>query len=338
MRAVIVLAGLAACSSTPPSAPPPSSALVTVEPVSRGSFPDRIAIVGTAAPAPAGLRTLSILQPGEVTQLFVGVGTTVRQGQSLVTIGVAPDALSGFQQAQTALQTATGQRATTAQLLTQQLATRDQLAVADKAVADATTVLAALRRAGGGTPVRRLTAPLDGVVTAVGVAPGDRPALGTALVSLARRGTIVVPAGIDPALRGRLHVGQPVTVTRIDGGPPIAARLAPIDGALNPRTRLVDLQIACPPGSVLPGEAVRAAITVGTATGWIVPHRAVVTAGGRPRVFQAVGGIAHSVPVVVRLAGDATDIVDGALDPRRPLIVDGAYQVVDGAAVRRTAR
>ena len=65
-----------------------------------------------------------------------------------------------------------------------------------------------------------------------------------------------------------------------------------------------------------------------------MPHAAVVTAGGRPRVFQIRDGKAKAVPVAVRLSSDAGDVVDGALSPRLPLIVAGAYQVTDGDAVR----
>jgi hypothetical protein len=51
-------------------------------------------------------------------------------------------------------------------------------------------------------------------------------------------------------------------------------------------------------------------------------------------IFQIQGGKAKAVPVAVKLASDAGDVVDGALSPRRPLIVAGAYQVNDGDAVR----
>ena len=69
-----------------------------------------------------------------------------------------------------------------------------------------------------------------------------------------------------------------------------------------------------------------------------MPHKAVVTAGGPSRVFQIIGGKAQSVPVQVLLSSDKGDVVQGKLDASRPLIVDGAYQVDDGGAVRRSNR
>ena len=333
---IIMLAvAVAGCSSETPPPPATPSVLVSVAVPQRGSLPDRIMLYGTAAPTPAGIQALSILQPGRVTAVTVVAGAMVRRGQPLVTIGVSPDTIATFRQAQTALSVASAQRATTAQLLTQQLATRDQLAQADKAVADATAVLDAQRAAGGGAASRTLVAPFDGIATAVTAVPGDRPVAGAALVTVARRGAAVVTAGVDPALRARLHVGQPAQLIRVGGGAPVTGRIAQVGGVLNPRTRLVDLQFAYPAGAILPGEAVQVGVDVVTVAGWIVPHRAVVTADGAAHVFQVAGGKAVGVAVAVRLAGAIDDVVDGPIDPARPLIVDGAYQVGNGDAVHR---
>ena len=295
-------------------------------------------LYGTAAPTPAGSQTLSVLQPGQITAVDVVAGAAVRHGQSLVTVALAPDAIASFRQAQTALAVAKEQRATTAQLLTQQLATRDQLAQADKAVADATAIIDAQRASGGGAASRTLVAPFDGIATSVTAVPGDRPTAGAALVTIARRGAEVVTAGVDPALRPRLRIGQPVVLTRVGGGAVVTGRVAQVDGVLNPRTRLLDLQVSYADGAILPGEAVQVGVDVGTVTGWIVPHRAVITANGPAHIFQVVGGKAHSVSVTLRLAGGADDVIDGAIDATKPVIVDGAYQVGDGDAVHWTAR
>ncbi|WP_226341926.1 hypothetical protein [Sphingomonas sp. NIC1] len=99
-------------------------------------------------------------------------------------------------------------------------------------------------------------------------------------------------------------------------------------------TKMVDVDLSFPAGALLPGEPMQVDIRTGEVGGWVVPHAAVVTAGGRPRIFQIRGGKAKAVPVVVRLSSDAGDVVDGALSPRLPLIVAGAYQVTDGDAVR----
>jgi hypothetical protein len=108
-----------------------------------------------------------------------------------------------------------------------------------------------------------------------------------------------------------------------------------VGGALNAQTRLVDVDIGFPSGALLPGEAMQVAIETGQVAGWVVPHQAVVTAGGPARVFQILAGKAKAVPVRIVLSSDKGDVVDGNLDPAKPLIVAGAYQVNDGDAVHR---
>jgi RND family efflux transporter MFP subunit len=336
--AILPVTLLAGCGTATPAPAPTPSVAVGVQKLAQGSAPEWLIAYGSAVPSVNGTQTLSVPQPGQVTGLAVTPGAAVRAGQTLVVFATAPSTVSGYQQALTTLTAARKQRGTTAQLLAQQLATQDQLTQANKAVADAQGALVALRSEGAGQPVRRLVAPFDGVVTVVSVAQGDRTQPGAPLVTVARSGGIVATIGLDPASIGRLQVGQPARILRLNGGPPVAGRVARVDSVLNPRTRLIDTDLAFPAGALLPNEAVRGEIAVGRVSGWLVPHRAVVTAGGPARVFQIAGGKAHAVRVTIRLAGDTVDVVDGAADPNRSLIVDGAYQVQDGDAVRIGSR
>lgn len=297
-----------------------------------------LAAYGSAVPAATATRTLSVPQPGQVTRLMVTTGTTVRSGQPLVTFTATPTSVSSFTQAETALASAQRQRATTAQLLGQQLATRDQLAQTDKAVADATAALNALRAEGAGAAVRTLVAPFNGTVTAIPVTQGDRVQPGAPLITVARAGGIVVTAGIDPAQRTRVHVDAPTTLTRLTGGAPLHGRVVRVDSVLNPKTRQVDVDLSFPTGAILPGEALQVGIRVGEVRGWLVPHRAVVTATGSPHIFQIAGGKAIAVMVTDALATPEQDIVQGPLDAAKPLIVDGAYQVEAGDAVHVDGR
>jgi RND family efflux transporter MFP subunit len=339
MRAALAagaLLTLAACGGTPTPAPTPTpSVQVSVTRARQGSLPSVVTAYGSVAPSVNGTLSFSEPQPGQVTRLMVAPGSTVRAGQALATFVIAPAARSTYNQAASALTTAQKQRGTTAQLLTQQLATRDQLVQADKAVSDAQTALAALRAEGAGSASHTIVAPFAGVVTAVTVAQGDRTQPGAAILTVARTGGIVVTVGIDPALRSELAIGQTATLKRLAGGGTLAGRVIRIDGALNPTSRLVDVDLNFPAGTLLPGEAMQVAIETGQVDGWIVPHAAVVTAGGRARMFQVVSGKAQAVPITLRLSSDKGDVVDGALVANRPLIVDGAYQVSDGDAVRQ---
>nr|WP_208413614.1 efflux RND transporter periplasmic adaptor subunit [Sphingomonas leidyi] len=329
---------LAACGGGRPDDRAEPSALVTVVRPVQGSLPMLVEAYGTAAAAGNGQQTISISQPGQVLRLLVTAGVAVRSGQPLLVFAVAPTARSAYAQAADAVKAATSQRDSTAQLLGQQLATRDQLAQAEKALADARAQLAALRAEGAGSGTITFRAPFDGVVATVPVAAGDRTQPGAALATVARSGAMVITTGVDPAQRDRIRVGAEARLTRMEGGGTVTGHVVRVDSILNPVTRQVDVDIAYPAGSFLAGEAVRVATVTGEAHGWIVPHKAVAfDANGKAMLFQIAGGKARAVPVQLLASTPERDVVSGPVAPGQPLILDGAYQVADGDAVRTSA-
>lgn len=337
MRRVAVLftaVMLAACSGASPTPTDTPSVLVSVVRPQRGALPSTLVAYGSTGPSLTGTQTLTEPQAGQVVSLAVSPGASVRAGQMLATFAIAPAARATYQQAVAALAAARKQAATTAQLLTQQLATQDQLTQATKAVTDAETALAALQADGAGRASHSIVAPFDGIITAVTAGEGVRTTAGAPILTIARAGGMIVTVGVDPAQRGAIAAGQPATLVRLSGGENLAGRVVRVDGALNPLTRLVDVDLGFPTGTLLSGEGVRADIETGRVQGWVVPHSSVVTANGPARVFQVVGGKAKAVPVRLAVSSDKGDVVDGPIDPRRPLIVAGAYQVADGDAVR----
>ncbi len=320
--------------AAPAQADAPPSVAVRTGPAQRGVAPDNVVAYGTARPAIDGGLTLSLQQEGRVNALAVTPGEAVHSGDTLMSFGVSAAAASTYQQAVTASALARTQRAHAAQLLAQQLATRDQLAQADKAVADAQAALDALRRQGAGQPVQTLTAPFDGIVASIAVAQGDRLQPSAPLMVLTRLDGLVVTVGFDPADRARLRQGLPATLQRLGGGASLAGAVLRIDGMLNPKTRLIDADISVPPSSIIAGEAYRATITVGQVEGWRVPHDAVLTDDEGAFLFQVDAGKAARVAVgIVGRDGDQ-DIVQGKLDPQRPVVIEGGPQLSDGAAVR----
>ena len=310
------------------------SVLVQTQQPRTGSLPDLITAYGSAAPAGNASLALSLQQDGFVSALLVTPGEAVKAGQDLIDFTPSASATSAYQQAVSALAVAQEQRDHAARLLAQQLATRDQLAQADKAVSDAQASLDALRREGAGAASQRMKAPFDGVVATVAVAQGDHVQPGAVLMTLARADGLVVTVGVEPEARAKVRPGDDVALTALSGGGAIAGRVQRIDAILNPKTRQIDVDVAVPVNSTIAGEAFRANITTGQLTGWLVPHDAVLNDDKGAYVFQVAGGKAARVRVRW-LGGDgAQDVVDGPIDPSRPLVTSGNYQLDDGAAVR----
>ena len=311
----------------------PSVAVQTETPRS-GALPDLITAYGSAAPALDANMSLSVQQNGRVLAITVTPGETVRAGERLLDFGASPAAVATYQQAVTALSVAKTERAHVAQLLAQQLATRDQLAQADKAVADAEAALNALRREEGDRSTQTLTAPFDGIVASIPVAQGDRVQAGGTLLTLTRLDGLVVTVGIDPSDRNHVRPGQQAHLVPLGPGREFDGRVLRVDGVLDPKTRLIDADIAVPPGSVISGTAYRADITVGRLEGWIVPHDAVLTDNKGAYVFQVAGKTASRVNVTVAGSAGSKDVIQGPIDPRHLLVVEGNYELSDHAMVR----
>jgi RND family efflux transporter MFP subunit len=314
---------------------PPSVAVQTEKPHA-GVVPDLLIAYGSAAPALDGGMTLSFQQDGRVLAIHVTPGETVRSGDRLLEFGASAAAVSAYQQAVSGLTAARQQRNHAAQLLGQQLATRDQLAQTDKAVADAQATLDALQREGSDRPLQTLTAPFDGIIATIPVAQGDRVQPGATVMTITRLDGLVVTVGIEPGARTRVRPGEAVHLTPLSEGPPLEGHIVRVDGMLNPKTRLLDADVSVPSGSVMSGTPYQADITVGEIKGWIVPHDAVLTDAKGAYLFQVAGSTATRVDVKVAGTAEADDIVQGALDPQRPIVVQGNYQLSDNASVRMT--
>jgi RND family efflux transporter MFP subunit len=327
------LSATAGCGKPAPPAPTPS-VLVRTQPATQGAVPDTVTVYGAAAPASGSLQTLSLDQPAQVDAILVAPGAMVKAGQRLLAYSLDPVAVSAYRQAQAALELAQAQQAHAGALFAQQLATRDQVAQAETAVHAAQAALAALTQQGAGVGSGGVAAPFDGVVVSIPVAAGDQTAAGAALVTVARGSGLVITAGFDPGVAARLRAGQPAAVQSLSGGSTLPGHVLRVAGALNPRTRLVDADIGVTSGGLILGDAFRATVTVGQVAGWIAPHASVLNDGQRDYVFQVAAGRARRVNVsLIRSTGDV-DLLQGPLDPRLPLVAEGAYQLEDGAQVR----
>jgi RND family efflux transporter MFP subunit len=334
-RLLFVCVLAASITIAPAFADDTASVAVQVEQPHQGTVPDLVTAYGSAMPALNGGMTLSFQQEGRVLALDVTPGETVRAGTPLLEFGASATAVSAYQQAISGLAAARQEREHIAALLTQQLATRDQLAQADKVVADAQATLDAFRREGADRSHQILTAPFDGVIATIPVAQGDRVQAGTSLMTITRFDGLVVTVGVDPEFRSRVHAGDSVELTSLLSGKRLEGQILRIDGALNPKTRLLDTDLSVPSGAVVSGEAFKADITIGQLTGWIVPHEAIlIDDNWAAHLFQVEGTTASRVDVKVVGRSGADDVVEGSLNPKLPIVIQGNYQLSDKGKVR----
>lgn len=313
-----------------------ASVLVKTTMPVRGELPRLVTSYGLAAPAPDAVTSISVQYDGQVAELTVVPGQTVRAGDKLIRVKASAAMLAAFDQARTALRLAQAELAHITQMRGQQLATRDQVAQAEKAETDARTQVDTLKRQGVDASAEPVRAPVDGTVRSVAVAQGDRIQANTTLLTLVRADGIVLTVGIEPADRALVNPGQAVTMTTMpDDGPPIPGQVQAVGGQVDSTARLVPVRIVRTDGqTLLDGQNLRATIAVQQVSGWKLPRSALLTDDQGEHVFQDEGGKAKRINVHILVDAGDTVLVDGALQADRKLVIDGAYQLSDGMAVR----
>lgn len=326
-----------------PSGDAEGVALVTTAMPVQRRFHDSVQAWGSAVPDPHHARTISLAHGGQVVALKVSAEQTVKRGDVLLTVAPDPAARSAWQQAQSALALAGSELQRTEQMAAQHLATQSQVATARKALSDAQSALQAQQALGGGTAREAVTAPDDGVVVAVPVALGDRFAANAPLLDFMPAHALLAQLGVQPDAGAQLHAGMPVELHSVYGDTQsFAGKLTMVGSAIDPQTHLLPMQaeIDANAGTTLvAGAALAATIQGDDYTAWAVPRTAVLDDGaahdaGGDYLFQLDHGKAHRVDVRLRQPeGDVVGVL-GKLDAKLPVIVQGAYEVDDGAAVR----
>jgi RND family efflux transporter MFP subunit len=310
-------------------------ALVDAQLPKRGSIADTVYGYGSAAPSSGSTLTASFQRDGRVSDINVQVGDRFRKGDVLLDFGASPAAVVAYEQAKTTLTLAKNSLARANQLFKLQLATRDQIDTAEKSVSDAQSTIAMYEQQGSTQTSELLTAPFDGVVTAISVAKGDRITAGAPLMTLSRTDQVVLSVGVEATDIDKLKPGLPVRLTSLLAGRrPIEGRVRGVGAAIDPKTRLVPVTIDIPPGSALSGEGFKAGFVVGELQGWVIPRDAVGIDNNGAFVFQIADGHAKRVDVNVVGSAQDTSVIDGPIDPALEIVLSGNYQLADGDAVR----
>ena len=312
------------------------SVLIQTQAAQQGSLPVTVTAYGSVVPARGALTTLSAPRAGLVQSVDVVAGQLVRKGQILYRYATDPATRAAWLQARSALAYARQEVVRTRRMQSEGLATQGQVAAALKAEQDAQAALAAQRALGANQASEALRAPYDGVVTQLSATPGDRLQPGAPILALARTGRYAVHLGIEPEDALQLRPGMAVTLRSVFGDmPPIRARIASIQGLVDPQTRLVNATVDLPAArGLLPGMQVTARIVLRDERGWQVPRQAVLQDGAGRYLFQVSGGHARRIAVQELAQGGTQAIVRGALAPNLPVVVLGNYELKDGMAVR----
>jgi membrane fusion protein, multidrug efflux system len=310
------------------------SVLVQLAKLQRGSLPQTITAYGTVQADPSARQTVMAPLSAVVRQIYIRTGEEVAAGAPLIRLGPTPQAAATYARAQSALRAATELVDRTRTMLGQHLATAQQLADAIKAQADARATLSELEAEGAGG-AQILRAPFSAIVAVISTSPGAIVAQGAALLDLDRPDALVLELGVVPEQANEIQSGNAVNIVALGAKDPVPGKVVLRGRLIDPRTGLVPVDVALPPGRFLAGQMAGAEIVIGEAQGYVVPHEAIlVNDSGSPYLVQAVDMIAKKVPIRVLATAGALDVVDGQLDPEWPVVLAGNYQLSDGMRVR----
>src|SRR6202051_1542063 len=240
------------------------AAAVKVQDPKRGSIPDLVYAYGTATPTSSATVTESFQRDGRISEIFVEVGDQLKSGYKLLALGASPAATVAYEQAKTTKALAERSLGRQQQLLKQQLTTRDQVETAEKAVSDAQLTLDMFEKIGSIKPSEILTAPFDGVVSAIAVSKGDRISAGAPLMTLSRTDQVILSVGVEPSALAKIKPDLPVHLpSLLPGRKPADGKVKRIGAAIDMKTRQVPVIVEIPQGVALAGENFKAAIEVG---------------------------------------------------------------------------
>jgi membrane fusion protein (multidrug efflux system) len=311
------------------------AAAVKVQDPKRGSIPDMVIAYGTATPTSSATVTASFQRDGQVSEIFVEVGDQFKMGDPLLDFGASPAAVVAYEQAKTTKALAERSFARQQQLLKQQLTTRDQVDTAEKAVSDAQLTLDMFEKIGSVKPSEILTAPFDGVVSAIAVSKGDRISAGAPLMTLSRTDQVILSVGVEPSALSKVKPDLPVHLTSLlPGRKPSDGKVKRVGAAIDMKTRQVPVIIELPPGVALAGENFKAGIEVGKFQGWVVPRDSVGSNAKGTFVYQIDDMHAKRIYVNVLGSVGKNSVIEGDIDSQKEIVLSGNYQLEDGAAVR----
>jgi multidrug efflux system membrane fusion protein len=358
LAVLALLAPLAACSPAP--APTPAVPAVFVSPVRNDVGGVQRMLHGSVRPrieAEVGFRV-----GGKVTQRLVELGQSVRAGQALARIDptdyqLAVQAAADQQRAaevdavQAASDAARFARLTADGSVGAADAER-QRARADAAAARLAQARRQLELARNRVGYAVLTAPFDGVVTAVRFETGQTVGDTQSVLSLARPDALEVVVDIPESLVAELKSWEasavPGTAAGASQAQPVPLRLRELAPSANPATRTTRARYA--PVASSEDLALRMGMTAevrltqaGTARGAELPVGALLVTGATPgndgavwRVDPQTGALTNQP---VRLLSQTTDHVRVAGLPDEALVVTvGAQKLDAGMTVRPVSR
>lgn len=337
-----VLLALAACGDDPAPGATPSLTVSLATPTTREVVREVVASGTVAAWEEVAVGVeLSGLR---VSSVEVEVGSVVSAGDVLLRLddrtlaSQLAQSQAQVHEAETNLETARRKAARVRELADAQMVSlqdaEEAEAARDNAQARLTTAIASRDAARVQRDFTVVRAPVDGVVSARSVQPGQVVGAGGELLRLIRDGRLEWRAELAEADLLRVDPGTPVQMDTPAG--PVTGTVRRVSPALDVQRRTGTVYADLPdPGPLRAGMFAEGRIAVGRARALLVPREAVVYRDGRAHVFtvDGEGRVRERAVQAGSAQGDQVEI-RGGLDAAEQVVARGAGFLGDGDLVR----
>jgi len=312
-----------------PATPPAEIRAVPVVRAERSLQATRTEVVGSVRAVREA--TIVPLLSGTITEVRVGIGTSVRAGEVLVRLS-AREVDARLEQARVRSVLANRERERSVALKENGVISGAQY---DAAISQWDFAQASQKEAASVADWTTLRAPFSGVITAKLVNAGDTALPGQRLLILEGQGNFRFEARVPESAGRNLRVSDRVPVHLAEMQHELTGTIAEIQPAADDatRTRLVKIDLPSTAATVRSGEFGRASFTTGESLAVTVPAAAVARRGQLETVFVVDSGVAHLRLVRIgREQEGRTEIFAGLSGGEAVALIAGA-ELTDGQRV-----
>ncbi len=325
-------------ATIPPAGGDTPSVLIRTAPVVQKTWSSLLTAYGELAPDPDRVVSLSLSHAGLIDRVWVRPGQRVTRGDALLEVVTAPDARMQYLQARSGVDYAQREYQRLQRMLSDQLATQAQLDAASRNLQDAKSTLDSLSKRGMDVARETLRAPIDGIITRLDIAQGQRVQSDTTAMLIADDQHLIARLGVEPEELGALQTGTRITIDPVFiPGISVDSQVRNVHAMIDPDTHLVEVLAPIPAerdDRLVLGSRIRARFHPAPHPALVVPRSAVLTDTQDSFVYVVTAGKARRVNVQTGPEqGDEIEIT-GPLQAGDSVVVSGNYELTDGMAVR----
>jgi RND family efflux transporter MFP subunit len=305
---------------------------VVIETAGMASVNDRISAIGDGQAVNSVMVTP--YSAGNVDAVLVRSGQVVEAGDVIVELDAAEQTIAverarlSLEDAETTLERYRTLRASSASSIAAVEITTAELAVQ--------TARLQLREAELNLQRRSVIAPLGGVVGIVAINPGDYLTTSTEVVTIDDRSEILVDFWVPERFASVIQVGQPLDAKPISQpGASYDGVVTAIDNRIDQASRTLRVRATIPNDDdrLRAGMSFTVAMTFNGDDYPTVNPLSVQWSNEGAYVWRVVDETTERVPIAIIQRNAESVLVDAALEPGDPIIIEGLIQLREGARV-----